>query len=417
MEAGLIPAARDLVEEYLALLDALHEADGSYYRAMLLAVRASLSDAEGREGDVTTDLQAMWASTAGQAADVVRRGWRVLEPLLWKALETDTLEPEPVLRSIGEAFPGGEAILPFTAHPHAEVRRVAVTAAASSGHPELPLRLSKLARDPDQEVAAAAGAAERRLRDEPPPLTFKVLGDFAVSRGCWQVDDRAWDRRVAQRIVRYLLVSRGRAVPDDLLLEAFWPDVAERSARQRLNVAVSCARAALDVPGAESVIEATEHTLRLRLRERDSVDADQFENAAGMALAPDQNNSRGLLERAASMWGGDPLPHERYATWAAAWREHLTDLYARVLARLAEVLHAQEDALAATVAAKKLVELDPLNEQANALLMAAYARSGRRGQARTQYLACRRNLLDELGVEPAEETTQMQQRILAGERV
>ena len=87
------------------------------------------------------------------------------------------------------------------------------------------------------------------------------------------------------------------------------------------------------------------------------------------------------------------------------------------LARLAQVLHAQEDAPAATLAAKKLVQLDPLNEQANMLLIASYARSGRRGHALRQYLACRRTLLDELGVEPAEETTEMQQRILAGERV
>ena len=117
------------------------------------------------------------------------------------------------------------------------------------------------------------------------------------------------------------------------------------------------------------------------------------------------------------MWGGEPLPQERYADWAIAWRDNLTDLYARVLARLAQVLHAQEDAPAATLAAKKLVQLDPLNERANMLLMASYARSGRRGHALRQYLACRRTLLDELGVEPAEETTEIQQRILAGERV
>ena len=218
-------------------------------------------------------------------------------------------------------------------------------------------------------------------------------------------------------MVRYLLVSRGRAVPDDLLLETFWPDVAERSARQRLNVAVSCARAALDVPGADSVIEATEHTLQLRLRDRDSVDADRFEHAAGTALAADGTHSRHLLERAASMWGGEPLPQERYADWAIAWRDNLTDLYAQVLARLAQVLHGEEDAPAATLAAKKLVQLDPLNEEANMLLMASYARSGRRGHALRQYLACRRILLDELGIEPAEETTEIQQRILAGERV
>jgi DNA-binding SARP family transcriptional activator len=47
--------------------------------------------------------------------------------------------------------------------------------------------------------------------------------------------------------------------------------------------------------------------------------------------------------------------------------------------------------------------------------MAAYARTGRRGHALRQYLECRRALVDTLGVEPAEETSRLQARILAGE--
>jgi DNA-binding SARP family transcriptional activator len=49
--------------------------------------------------------------------------------------------------------------------------------------------------------------------------------------------------------------------------------------------------------------------------------------------------------------------------------------------------------------------------------MLAYARSGRRGHALRQFLACRRALVDGLGVEPAEETAALQRRILAGEPV
>ena len=36
--------------------------------------------------------------------------------------------------------------------------------------------------------------------------------------------------------------------------------------------------------------------------------------------------------------------------------------------------------------------------------MVAYARSGRRSYALRQYLACRRALVDGLGIEPAQET-------------
>ena len=49
--------------------------------------------------------------------------------------------------------------------------------------------------------------------------------------------------------------------------------------------------------------------------------------------------------------------------------------------------------------------------------MTAYARAGRTGHALRQYLACRRALVAELGVEPGEETAVLQRRVLAGEQV
>jgi DNA-binding SARP family transcriptional activator len=288
---------------------------------------------------------------------------------------------------------------------------------AGSGHPELIRRLGALSNDQDGELAAAAAAAQRRLVASPPPLVFTVLGDFRVRRGQWWIDDEAWDRRVAQRLVRYLLATRGNGVPEGMLLEAFWPEVDERSSRQRLRVAVSCARAALDVPGAESVIVSAEHTLRLRLREHDSVDAVGFARAAADALAENAHEARTLLEHAARLWTGEPLPQERYSDWALAWRDELTAKYRAVLARLAEVCEDEGDHAAAADAARRLVEEDALDEDAQRLLIRSYARAGKRGHALRQYLDCRRALVDGLGIEPARETAELQHRVLAGDPV
>ena len=123
------------------------------------------------------------------------------------------------------------------------------------------------------------------------------------------------------------------------------------------------------------------------------------------------------LERAASLWGGEPLPEERYSDWALGWRERLTDLHVAVLAALADEYMQRGDLIAAGLRARELVELDPLHEGAHRRLMLAYARAGRRSHALRQFLACRRALVEQLGVEPATETTYLQQRILAGEAV
>jgi DNA-binding SARP family transcriptional activator len=201
-----------------------------------------------------------------------------------------------------------------------------------------------------------------------------------------------------------------------VLFEAFWPDKTADAARRGLQVAVSSARAVLDPPGAErTTIEVSERSYRLRLRQGDSVDADEFEQAATAALAASGPDRLALLEIASARWSGEPLPEDRYEDWAVAWRERMLDLYGRVLGALADGHAAAGDHASAIEASRRAVEVDPLDEGAHRRLMLAYSRSGRRGHALRQFLACRRALVDGLGVEPAEETAALQRRILAGE--
>ncbi|HEX5782772.1 MAG TPA: bacterial transcriptional activator domain-containing protein, partial [Solirubrobacteraceae bacterium] len=129
-----------------------------------------------------------------------------------------------------------------------------------------------------------------------------------------------------------------------------------------------------------------------------------FEEVAARAIETTGPPRRALLEQAVRSWLGEPLPEERYADWAAGWRERLTDRYMHVLDALIEARQAAGDAHAAIAAARELLALDPLNERAHRRLMEAYARGGRTGQALRQYLECRRLLVEELGIEPSEET-------------
>jgi DNA-binding SARP family transcriptional activator len=176
---------------------------------------------------------------------------------------------------------------------------------------------------------------------------------------------------------------------------------------------VSSARAALDAPGTQnSLIQAASGGYRLALSERDVVDTDVFAQAAARALV---DGGRRQLERAAELWTGEPLPEERYADWATEYRERLTDRYAEVLAALADACEAGGDRSAALAAARRLVELDPLDESAHRRVMTAYARAGRRAHALRQFLECRKRLVEELGLEPSQATVELQRRILVGE--
>jgi DNA-binding SARP family transcriptional activator len=155
-------------------------------------------------------------------------------------------------------------------------------------------------------------------------------------------------------------------------------------------------------------------TYGLVLGEADVVDSVEFQHAAAKALAAPRPNTA-LLDRAAKLWTGEPLPEERYQDWATVWRERLIDRYAAVLSALAAACEREGNFSGAVSAARQLVALDPFDEAAHRQLMAAYARAGRRGAALRQYLECRRALVDGLGVEPTAATARLQARILAGE--
>jgi DNA-binding SARP family transcriptional activator len=376
-----------------------------------------MRDAAGETEAGVAELRRAWGEAKPNEPAFVRRLGRRLHRPLWAALELSAIDPEEAVRAYERAWPGGDALVDFIAHPLPEVRRRAATSLAASGRPEVLARLSQLGADPDPQVAAAAAAIRARLTADPPGLSFQVFGGFAVRRGSWRPDDATWERRIAQRLVRFLLTHRGSAASEDELIEAFWPDKSVQAARHSLHVALSSARGVLEVPGAASVIVAAERAYRLRLRPRDSVDVDVFERAADAALAAPADERLELLERAESLWGGEPLPEERYSDWAIPWREALHDRYGAVLDALVHAYLHRGELGGAIEAGRELVALDELNEAAHRTLMRSYARAGRRAPALRQYLECRRLLVAELGIEPAVETSDLQRRILAGEAV
>jgi DNA-binding SARP family transcriptional activator len=243
---------------------------------------------------------------------------------------------------------------------------------------------------------------------ETEPLSYHVLGGFRLKRGSRWVDAREWHRTMPQRVVRFLLAHR-TMVPEDELLEAFWRDRDPVAAKRCLTVGVSCCRAVIGPDG----IEVTDRSYRLVLRAGDTVDADSYEAAASAALESRRPRIE-ALERAAALWTGEPLPEDRYADWATAWRDRLTDRHRELLAAIADDCAAAGLHAAALRAACRMVEADPLDEGAHRRVMAAYVALGQRTRALEQYVRCRRGLVERIGIEPSAETAALHRHILAG---
>lgn len=427
LTAGLTPVladldrrddARALLDAALAMTEAAFPEDGgSFYRAWLLCQRTWVRGEDGDAGGALTDLAHAWRELGDGRSHVLRHDWDRLRPWIWRALRTGVLEPASAVGQLHRAWPRGSELLPFAGHPRARVRAAVAAPLMCSGHPEARARLDDLLEDPAPSVRERTRRVVGREDHAPVALEFRVLGRFEVRRGDWLVEAPAWGRPVASRLVRLLLVHRDTAVTEDTLFEVLWPGLSTTSARRSLQVALSRARAVLDVPhGAPGVLHVTERTYRLTLRGCDEVDADAFELTADAALDARGRARHILLEEAAEAWAGEPLPEDRYERWASQWRQALLERHAAVLGALRDSCSARGDHGGAIRAGRRLVESEPHEEDGHRALMAAYARSGRQDRALHQYAECRR-ALSEFGGEPQEATVRLRDRILTGAAV
>jgi ATP/maltotriose-dependent transcriptional regulator MalT/DNA-binding SARP family transcriptional activator len=416
-EIGDADLALATLDEALSTVERNLGCDGARYHVARLLVQrgwvhAGQGDAAGAESDVTTALDLVDAQIA---PNLVRAEWPRLSAMVWDLLARDALDAAAIVGQVEAAFGDGPELLAFAEHPSGAVRAAVAPHVAASGHPDAAATLKALGADDDAAVAAAARDATERARRRPPARVFTLLGGFGLRRGAWEVDERAWGRPTVPRLVRFLLVHRGAPVPEERILEALWPDRPADKARSALQVAVSRARQVIDPPGAaSSALRYSDRAYTLELDDRDRVDSETFTAVAADALATRGAARRTALEAAVGLWTGTPLPEEAYADWTAAWREELEGLLHRTLVALADEHRAAGDELAVAAVGRRLVALDPLDEGAHRMLITAHARTGRRSLALRQYLECRRLLVEGLGLEPDDDTTGLQRRVLAG---
>lgn len=191
-----------------------------------------------------------------------------------------------------------------------------------------------------------------------------------------------------------LLALRPQPRSREALVADLWPE--SRSAsylRQSLwHVRSSLGRAGLDP---DTLIEADNDLIGLRAGMRPVTDAEQFELLARGA-DPD-------VEAAVVLYAGDlaqGLDHECFS----AERERLADVYEDSLATLAELRLTRGDLGGARQAAEELLARDALREEAHAVLISIYGRSGSRSQVVRQWRRLTGVLRRELDVTPLPET-------------
>jgi len=208
----------------------------------------------------------------------------------------------------------------------------------------------------------------------------------------------------SQSLLAFLILNRRQAQARDRLIGLFWGDRPERRARRSLTTALWHLRRCLS---AGEYLLSDSHQVQFDPQADLGLDVDQFKTLAQQETPHD-------LQTAADLYRGDLLENF-YDDWLITERYRLQTMFFEILAKL---MTGQEQAGAyqpALATALRLLEHDPLREDAHRLVMNAYCRLGRRHAALEHYQRCRELLRAELDLELLPETAALYQAILDGQ--
>jgi DNA-binding SARP family transcriptional activator len=199
-----------------------------------------------------------------------------------------------------------------------------------------------------------------------PTLQLLLLG--ALDLRC---DDRPLPKPPtlkSQSLLAYLATHRQQPQPRERLAGLFWGDRPERKARRSLTTALRHVRRCLHEPG---YLLSDPHAVQLDPQADLWLDVDEFEDSAG-------HQDLARLQSAVTLYRGTLL-EGFYDDWVLTIRYRLETLFRDVLTRLMVGQEAAGEHQAALNTALRLLDHDPLREDAHRLARRAFCRLGQRG--------------------------------------
>jgi DNA-binding SARP family transcriptional activator/predicted ATPase len=228
-------------------------------------------------------------------------------------------------------------------------------------------------------------------------------------------------------LLAYLAVETEAPQRRERLAGLLWPDQPEQSARTNLRHVLASLRKAIgdrarsgDRQATPPFLYISRQTIQFNRTCDAWVDVSAFTDLLRTNQPANQQTVH-QLEEAVELYRGNflagfSLPGcPAFEEWALFEGERLQRLALEALGRLSDWYQNQGKVERALEYAWRQVELEPWREEAHRQVMRLLAIGGQRSAALAQYETCRRVLVEELGVEPGAETTQLYEQIRDGE--
>ncbi|MFS8201115.1 BTAD domain-containing putative transcriptional regulator [Streptomyces sp. CWNU-52B] len=240
-------------------------------------------------------------------------------------------------------------------------------------------------------------------------VRFELLGTLVISVGGKQLHLRSPHARA---VLIALLLEANRLVPISQLVEAVWEQNPPATAEHQVRKIVAALRTR--IPDLQEILVTDGPGYRIAVGD-DQLDLIAFDRALDAARRCDTvDDEAAALEAALGLYRGRVLPDSRSWVLASA-AAALEDRCLSTRERLLELWLAQGRAQDAVGELIPLAAEHPLRESVSALLMAALYRVGRTADALHVYHDLRKQLAEQLGIDPSDVVNSRYQQILRNE--
>ncbi|NUQ12050.1 MAG: tetratricopeptide repeat protein [Gemmatimonadaceae bacterium] len=271
------------------------------------------------------------------------------------------------------------------------------------------------ASSPVESPPAAAPLFAQSVPAAPgPALRVLALGPLEIQCDGVTVPITAWRAARPRELLLFLLCHRAGRTRDQIAL-AFWPDAAPAQIKNNFHVALHYLRKAI---GRAELVLFDRERYRVNWDLGVEFDVADFETAVRDALRqPPSELPAAALRDALARYRGDFLEDAGAGDWHLELRDHLRRLYVDGLLALGTHEEAASRFAEAAELNRRILTVDPLDEEASRRLMRCHARLGERAEALREFERLARVLRSEFDAEPDPATRALAERLKRAEPV
>lgn len=259
----------------------------------------------------------------------------------------------------------------------------------------------------------------------PVPINYErlrvfTLGAVCVYTGGKLIEEQEWKLKKPKYFLVFLLVNKSKHLTDDLLMDAFWPNMPPEKARNNLHNTVHNLRRILE-PHKKNLSNS------LYICRKGSCyyfnpdvsywwDVNEFEEAIakGEKLLQEKDITGAVksFKLVELLYQGDFLIENLEDEWALLFRDRLHQKFCLGMLRLAKCLLEKKDLEDAALYSRRVIEEDPYNEDAYAVMIESLIEMKQHREAMQYYKKYATVQEQELKLLPSEKMGKLYQKIV-----